>query len=182
MHRVLPCLVWLVAAGCGSREPNRAAIELVPARPWPTPSAVPSASGATTCRAGLIDGTDVCDTPAAREVIDFCEVYRRAVESREVPRLLALASLDYHDDGGSADPADDLTRASLEAYLNHEFRNVSAVRYEIRYHSIEPGPPIRVRLGFAASFLIDATWNRRVGDTTLVLEREHGELRIASGM
>src|SRR5689334_8023169 len=75
------------------------------------------------CTTHYIPNTDVEDTDKNRKVIEFCEVYRHAVELRNVPELLKLADARYYEDGGNADASDDLDFAGLQEYLEGRFKD-----------------------------------------------------------
>ena len=83
----------------------------------------------TACAQQLIPNTDLADTEENRRVIEFCEVYRHAVELRDIDKLLSLAHADYYEDGGNVDATDDLDYAGLKAYLESEFVRARAIRY-----------------------------------------------------
>ena len=91
------------------------------------------------CRAQMIPNTDVDDTPKNREIVEFCERYRKAVEHRDIRSLLTFAGSEYYDDGGNADASDDLDYAGLEAYLNDKFKQAKGIRYEMRYRRVSEG-------------------------------------------
>jgi hypothetical protein len=95
------------------------------------------ALGSAACGGNYIPNTDVDDTPENREVVIFCEKYRKAVERRDVAGLIKLASPKYYEDGGNIDPEDDIDFAGLEAYLKEKFRDATGIRYEIRYRRVE---------------------------------------------
>ena len=46
----------------------------------------------------VIPGTKVIDTKVNREILEVCEKYRRAMEERDAPTLLALAHPNYYED------------------------------------------------------------------------------------
>src|SRR5678810_123120 len=70
------------------------------------------------CATHYIPNTDVEDNDDNRKVIAFCEKYRHAVEERNVPLLLDLASPSYYEDGGNVDATDDMDYAGLREYLS----------------------------------------------------------------
>jgi hypothetical protein len=138
---------------------------------------------ASPCESGLIENTDVCDTPEAREVIAVCEAYRKALEARDGKRLLALASKDYLEDGGTADESDDVRHEDLADYLSLQLGGVESIRYEIRYRQVRFADRVRVDFVYAASYRFRTEWKRRTDEGTLVLQREEdGVLRIVKGM
>jgi len=88
------------------------------------------------CASRYIPNTDVEDTDDNRKVITFCEKYRHAVERKDIPVLLNIASNEYYEDGGNVDAADDLDYTGLRDYLTTRFDSARAIRYEIRYRRI----------------------------------------------
>ena len=52
------------------------------------------------CTQQLIPNTDLADTEENRSLVEFCELYRHAVERRDIDKLLSLAHPDYYEDGG----------------------------------------------------------------------------------
>lgn len=127
------------------------------------------------CRTQLIPNTDVEDTSENRQVIEFCERYRKAVERRDVIQLLKLAHEDYYEDGGNIDAEDDLDKAGLEAYLRSKFAQAKAIRYEIRYRRIGKGRRdiVTVDFTYSASYQLPTeagdVWRRTVAENRLEL-------------
>ena len=144
--------------------------------------------GPSACAARQIPNTDVEDTDFNREVIEFCEEYRRAVERRNVGLLLKLAHPDYYEDGGNVDPSDDMDFESLRDYLEGAFRQTKAIRYEIRYRRVteEEQSVIFVDYTYSASYKIPTPkgdrWQRQVADNRLELIQEGETYRIVAGM
>lgn len=163
------------------------------------------------CATRYIPNTDVEDSDDNRGVISFCEKYRHAVELKDVPQLLKLASNDYYEDGGNVDASDDLDYAGLREYLTGKFGDARAIRYEIRYRRIvrqavpereseagtgslkneagsEPAELIYVDYTYSASYRIPAAkggdeWRRRVDDNRLeILRYADNTFRIVAGM
>lgn len=140
------------------------------------------------CHSSKIPNTDVDDTQDNRAVVDFCESYRKAVEHRDVDRLMALAHPDYYEDGGNVDSSDDIDRTQLGEYLNSKFVDASAIRYEIRYRRIGKGRnnSLLVDYTYSASYQLPSNdgevWRRTVAENRLeVVPKDDGYL-ILSGM
>ena len=107
---------------------------------FPTPALCSgSALAASACSRHYIPNTDVEDNDFNRNVIEFCEDYRHAVERRNVGMLVKFANEKYYEDGGTIDTSDDLDYAGLKEYLEGKFRDVKAVRYEVRYRDVTRG-------------------------------------------
>ena len=140
------------------------------------------------CTREVIPNTDVEDTDFNREVVEFCENYRHAVERRNIALLLKLADPKYYEDGGSIDTSDDLDYAGLKAYLEGKFRDVKAIRYEVRYRDVSRGrnDEVFVDYTYSASYKIPTpkgdVWRRRVADNRLELKPEGQGYKILAGM
>lgn len=140
------------------------------------------------CARATIPNTDVEDTEFNRSVVQFCEEYRRAVETRNVGVLLKLAAPSYYEDGGNVDPADDLDYAGLRDYLKDRFRKAKAIRYEIRYRRVGTGSKQRVLVDYtySASYKLPSEkgdlWHRRVAENRLELLAHNQSFLIVAGM
>jgi hypothetical protein len=140
------------------------------------------------CSQQYIPNTDVEDSEFNRQVIQFCEEYRRAVEQRKIGLLLQLAHPSYYEDGGNIDPTDDLDYAGLKVCLEEQFRETKAIRYEIRYRRVGKGrrEVITVDYTYSASYKIPTErgdiWRRTVADNRLELVAHGDTFRIVSGM
>jgi len=73
------------------------------------------------------------------QVIDYCEQYRHAVEQRNTARLLKMAHPSYFEDGGNVDASDDMNYDDLKKYLESQFNQTTAIRYEIHYRQVSEG-------------------------------------------
>jgi hypothetical protein len=140
------------------------------------------------CARAYIPNTDVEDNTFNRDVISFCEEYRKAVEHRNTAALLEMADPSYYEDGGNADATDDLDYAGLRDYLESKFAETKAIRYEIRYRRVARGrnDEIFVDYTFSASYKVPTqkgdVWRRAVADNRLELVRQGDSFRILAGM
>lgn len=141
------------------------------------------------CTRDVIPNTDVEDSPESREVVDFVEKYRRAVVSRDVGKLLALASKDYYDDMGTPQGDDDVDHEGLGAKLRETFsEDLLAVHYDIRYRNVTFLPTkVLVDYTYIGRFRINSPdgtrWERRLADNRMVLAKlQNGAFNILSGM
>ena len=140
------------------------------------------------CATRYIPNTDVEDSDDNREVIKFCERYRRAIEVQDVPVLLTLASPKYYEDGGNVDPTDDLDFAGLEDWLAGRFKDTKAIRYEIRYRRVTKSDRNRILVlyTYSASYKIPGLtadeWRHTVSENRLELEAEGKSYKIVAGM
>ena len=140
------------------------------------------------CATHYIPNTDVEDTDENRRVISFCEKYRHAVEERNVPMLLDMASPSYFEDGGNVDAADDIDYSGLREHLEGKFKDTRAIRYEIRYRRVRRAPAnkILVEFTYTASYKIPGLkgeeWRHTVQDNRLDLVPEQASFKILAGM
>jgi len=140
------------------------------------------------CATHYIPNTDVEDNDENRKVIAFCEKYRHAVEERNVPLLLSMASPRYYEDGGNVDATDDMDFAGLRDYLEGRFKDTRAIRYEIRYRKVNRGPQdkIMVDYTYSASYKIPGIkgeeWRHTVADNRLELVPDQAAYKILAGI
>ena len=140
------------------------------------------------CEPTLIPNTRVEDTGENREVVDFIERYRQAVESRNVPALLSMASLNYFDDMGTPGGDDDIDFEGLEVGLNRMREEVIGARYQISYRAVTyvPDQRVLVDLLYTGWFRVNTAegpqWKRRLEPHRIVLAREDRGYKIMSGM
>lgn len=139
------------------------------------------------CASQRIPNTTVPDTPLNREVIEFCERYRHALEQRDAGALLAMASPRYYENSGTPEGQDDYDIAGLREVLRETLPRIHTVRYEFRYRRIAvQNERILVDYTYSGSFRVDSDdghrWFRRVADNRLELEQVGGQYRIVAGM
>lgn len=81
--------------------------------------------------------TKVIDSPQHRELIKVIEAYRHAMERRDAPALLAMASPEYFEDSGTPSAQDDYGYDGLKRVLLDRLANVSQMRYSMQYMRVE---------------------------------------------
>lgn len=148
------------------------------------------AVGGPGCATHYIPNTDVEDTDDNRQIVQFCERYRKALELKDTSALLGMASPRYYEDGGNVDPSDDMDFDGLRSWLDTRFQETTAIRYEIRYRRIDYGEARRVQVIFtySASWRIPGLkqddWRHKVSDNRLELEydNESKSFKITAGM
>jgi len=145
-------------------------------------------AGAAGCARDKIPNTRVDDTAENREVVEFVEKYRAAVETRDVVALTGMASKSYFDDMGTPAGEDDVDYDALVVGLGRLREEVIAARYQISYRGVTYTPTERVLVDllYTGWFKVNTTegpqWRRRLEPHRIVLAREGDQLRIVSGM
>jgi len=140
------------------------------------------------CEPALIPNTRIEDTGDNREVVEFVEKYRLAVEARNSSALLALASPNYFDDMGTPAGNDDIDYDGLKQGLGRLREEILGARYQISYRGVTFDTESRVLVDmlYTGWFRINTSdgpvWKRRLEPHRIVLAREDGHLRIVSGM
>jgi hypothetical protein len=139
------------------------------------------------CHQQYIPNTDVEDNSDNRRVIEFCEEYRKALERKDIPTLLSMASERYYEDGGNADASDDIDYAGLKDYLSSKFEEATGIRYEIRYRRITAEDEhIFIDYTYSGSYRIDTKegekWKSAVEENRLELVPEGERFKIVAGM
>lgn len=142
----------------------------------------------TACAGQKIPNTHVDDNAENREILDFVEKYRKAVEARDAAELVRMASVDYFDDMGTPSGEDDVDFETLKAGLARLREEVIAARYQISYRGLTQAPNKRVLVDllYTGWFKVDTPdgpqWRRRLEPHRIVLTREGDDYKIVSGM
>ena len=110
--------------------------------------------------------TRVIDTPQNREVLKAVEAYRLAIERKDAPALLMMASPDYFEDSGTPAADDDYGYEGLKQVLARRLAQVEQIRYSLQYMKIEIHDKIaHVDVYIDASFQIHTAqgtkWDRK---------------------
>jgi hypothetical protein len=145
-------------------------------------------AGTSACSKTFIPNTDVEDTGVNREVIEFCETYRHALEDKNVPQLIKLMSPGYFEDGGNTKNVDDADFDAMREFLTGDFLKTTGIRYEIRYRRVTftERKHIYIDYTYAASWKLPGAktdeWHHAVADNRLDLVREGESFKIVAGM
>lgn len=144
--------------------------------------------GVVGCGTKNIPNTRVPDTSDNREVLDFVEKYRKAVEDRDIGSLLQMTSRDYFDDMGTPQGEDDVDYDALQAGLQRLRQDVLGARYQISYRAVTftENSKVLVDLLYTGWFKVTTPdgdqWRRRLEPHRIVLAREDRGFKIVSGM
>ncbi len=114
------------------------------------------ALGACAASVEMIPGTKVPRSQENQQLIDRIEDYRMAVERKDAPALVLMASKRYWEDAGTPSGTDDYGYQGLQEILMGRFQKVKAIRYSMRYVDIERrGDRAYVDVLIDASFTVE---------------------------
>jgi hypothetical protein len=139
------------------------------------------------CSHDYLPNTSVEDTAENRRILEFVDSYRKAVESRDMARLLSLTSVNYFDDMGTPVGDDDIDYETLRKGLKRLRKEVLDARYQIRYKGVTyVDNRALVDILYTGWFRVNTEdgpqWRRRLAPHRLVVALESGRYRIVSGM
>lgn len=144
---------------------------------------------ATGCAPRKIPGTDLDDTDDTRAVLDVLQKYRSAVEKKDTDTIVKLADETFRDDGGSANPDDDLDYASLGPKLTARLAKIANVKLDVTVRRIEfddDSKMARVTYSYQISFNIPEYTQRTQSENDIkqmILKRVGDQdWKIASGI
>jgi len=129
------------------------------------------------------------DTPDAKAVLAVLESYRKAMEAKDVPGILAVVSPDYHDDMGTPEAGDDLTYDDLKRKLSKDLAHLKTLRLEIdvlklRFTDKEQVAKVEYRydLRFQTHMPSGDTWHNALDVKRMVLRREGRSWKVVAGL
>jgi hypothetical protein len=146
--------------------------------------------GASACSTKYIGNTRVEDTEENREVLRVVEQYRRAVEDRDIERILALTSDHYFEDPGTPHiPGDDYDKSGLREKLETSFAKVVDHRLAMDVRRLtmnEDETTAAVDYRFDYRYRLDLPkadqWREESDLNRVELRLEGGEWKIVSGL
>lgn len=117
-----------------------------------------------------IPGTEIDDTADSRAILDVMTAYRAAVEQRNPQAIIDLADPNFRDDGGSANPDDDLDYTTLYTSLATRFQRIEDVRLDMNVRRMEfdeGTAAARVTYPYTLSFKMPTLSGRTQTDTDI---------------
>lgn len=115
------------------------------------------------CAHRKIAGTEIDDNDDTRAILSVMEQYRHAVENRDAEGIVALADPSFRDDGGSANPDDDLNYRDLTTKLPARMAKMEDIRLEVSVRKIEIDEETqlaRATYTYTATFKIPSLTNK----------------------
>jgi ketosteroid isomerase-like protein len=139
------------------------------------------------CSPKRIPGTEIVDNADTRAVYDVVQAYRKAMENRDAPAVLALVAPTYFDTAGTPSPLDDLDRAGLEAALTKDFARAEGLKLDLTVRKIEvTGDDAQAEVFYDEYFRVQTpsgTVPRRDSDVhRMKLHKIDGAWKIVSGL
>lgn len=142
------------------------------------------------CSTRYIGNTQVEDTEENRAILLVLEQYRRAVEDRDVQKILDLTSEDFFEDPGTpGDPSDDYDKRGLRKKLEESFSQVQdqRLRIDVRklHHLDGRRAAVEYRFDFRYRLALPSAegWREFMDVNRVVFVRDKdGEWRFLSGL
>lgn len=144
----------------------------------------------TACTTKYIGNTRIEDTKENRELLVVVDQYRRAVEDRDIQRILDLTSDGFFEDPGTPyDPTDDYDKAELAQRLEQAFGKVTDQRLQIDVRKVdidERQARANVDYRFDYRYRLDLPnanqWREQTDLNRLSFVREGQDWKIISGL
>ncbi|MEJ7596598.1 MAG: hypothetical protein WKG01_01705 [Kofleriaceae bacterium] len=110
-------------------------------------------------RGTFVPGTKIPYSDANKTALDACEVYRRAVEERNVDGLMLMVHPEYWEDSGTPSGSDDYGYEGLRNVLLTRLLKATEIRYSVRYIGIrQQCTELQPKCRAAVDVLIDASY------------------------
>lgn len=143
--------------------------------------------GLAGCKPTMLPGTAVEATPEHRSLATAVEVYRKALESKDVNAVMELVSAEYFEDGGTADPSDDYNYDGLKQHLTDDLSRVQVLRVSVKLQDLgidgDRGfVDYRFQVRSLVSLPAQDQWITKTDDNRLSFRREGGKWRIVAGL
>ena len=138
------------------------------------------------CAPKPIPGTTIDDTADNRAILQTLERYRATVENRDASGLLALVSHSFRDTGGTSNPEDDLTYATLQQNLPERLARIQDVHADLDIRAIAVDKDsANAIFYYNLRFRIPSLTTRPQNESDLKqmkLHKEAGQWKIISGI
>jgi hypothetical protein len=154
-----------------------------------------SSLASVACGPGIIEDSavvaedaDIPDTPEFREIVYLVEVYRRAIEDKDVASLRNLVSSDYYENSGTTHTThDDYGYNGLLEVFEVYAESVRQIRLQVLIHSIEISGDranVYVDFGFNMHYVVNGQerWQVDRGLNRIELVWEQEQWRILAGL
>jgi len=139
------------------------------------------------CSHPTIPGTSIRDNAQTRAILDVFNRYKVALEARDVPALIALATPDYSDPGDPTHGIGPVDHAGLQDRLKTDLAKVTGLRLEATLRDLEiKGDEARLDyfqvLRYAVATPSGEKWKSESDDARMRFAKINGEWKIASGL
>jgi hypothetical protein len=131
---------------------------------------------------------EIRDTDENREIVALVEVYRRALEDKDVATLRRIISSNYYENGGTSHTTlDDYGYDGLTAAFEAIAQNVRQLRLSVLIREIDvegDRANVYVDFGYNMLYVVDGQerWSADRDLNRLELVREGGEWRFVAGL
>lgn len=142
--------------------------------------------GLAGCAHRRIPGTDVEANADTTAIVDVLQKYRAALVQKDVGSIVSLLAPDFHDNGGTGTPADDLDPGNVRQVLTERFSRVQDLTLEMELRDIEVhGAAAVATYYYTEHYALPTLTSRTQTESDLkqmTLEKVNGTWKIASGI
>jgi hypothetical protein len=89
------------------------------------------------CAHRRIPGTDIEENEQTKAIVAVMQAYRSALEHKDAHAIAQLLAPGFHDNGGTANPEDDLDAENVERLLTERFSKVENLSLDMELRQIE---------------------------------------------
>lgn len=151
---------------------------------------LPLAVAVLGCSSRYIANTQIEDTEENRSVLEVVEHYRRAMEDKDLDRILSLISDSFFEDPGTPhDPKDDYDKARLKERLTESFARLKEQRLDISPRKVkiddeERGAQVEYVYDFRYLLALPQgdLWKQDIDVNRLTLRKEGETWKVVSGL
>lgn len=144
----------------------------------------------TSCTTKYIGNTRIEDTSENRDILRVIEQYRRAMDDKDVQRILELCADDFFEDPGTpGDPSDDYDKIGLRTRLEETFAKVEEQRLRMdvrKVNVVDDGKRAFVEYRYDLRYRLNlpnaSEWRDATDLSRISLKRQDGTWKITGGI
>lgn len=144
----------------------------------------------TACTTKYIGNSRVEDTAENRAILQVVEQYRRAMDDKDVQRILELTTDDFFEDPGTpGDPSDDYDKIGLRTRLEATFAKVEEQRLRIdvrKIQIVDDGKRAFVEYRYDLRYRLNlpnaSEWRDATDLSRISMKRQDGDWKITGGI
>jgi len=137
----------------------------------------------------MIEGTNIKDVDDNRVIYNIITEYNKALEGKDIEKLMSLVSKRYYDGAGTIDGSDDYGYSQLREILEKRFSQIKEIFQNITIKKIfynKKENKYYVFYDYNAKFLMDIDgkkeWHKKIDVNQIILVKEGNKFKIIKGL